>query len=780
MVNKKASTINTYPHDKLIMIMKALDNTSDAIGICDAGEHRIYQNKAFCDLFEFETADELQAAEGSSAIILCEKSKSEMSAIIKSGVSWIGELRMLTKRGRIFPAFGRIDAIKDENGKIIGFIEVFTDWTKCKQVEKELKTQNSKYSTLLQNLNGMVYHCRHNKKWTMEFISNGCSELTGYKPEELLEDSCLSFKDIILPKYHEYLSVKWETKLKNHDTFEEEYEIKTASGKIKWVLERGCGIFNKNKQLLHIEGYIFDITKRKKAEQRLQESKYKYMKLFDNAQIGLFRTRFADGLFLEANLQLVKMFGYDSRDELIEKVSIQDYYADKNIRSDIIPKLKEEGQLKNYETRFKKKDGSIWWAHFSANFDKEEGYIEGVCTDITKNKEAEAENKRLEERHLQTQKVEAIGRLAAGVAHDLNNLLTPILGYGEILMNNFSHDDTRKRHVNQIVQAGYRIRSLVRQLLAFGRKQTLEYRPLNLNNIIKEFEKLMRRTIREDIEFEIIMADDIETFKADIGQVEQVLMNLSVNAQDAMPEGGKLTIETAMIEMGEEDVLMHPGTQAGRYVSLIISDTGCGMDKETRELIFEPFFSTKGEQGTGLGLATVYGIVKQHRGNIWVYSEPGEGTSFKVYLPVSDEKYLEKKAPKESGKDLNGFETILLVEDNEQVRDICYTILKQNKYRVLIAKNGAEALEILESHKESVHLLLSDVIMPGMNGKELFIKATAKQPGIKVLYMSGYTDNIIAQHGVLDEGVQFIQKPFTFHGLATKIREVLEQTSPIL
>ncbi len=394
--------------------------------------------------------------------------------------------------------------------------------------------------------------------------------------------------------------------------------------------------------------------------------------------------------------------------------------------------------------------------------------------EISDRKQAEEEKARLEGQYRQAQKVEAIGRLAGGVAHDLNNLLVPILGYGEMLVDDFSPEDARRESARQIVNAGFRARNLVRQLLAFSRKQALEYRTLDLNKIIGGFEKLLRRTIREDIGIKIILSPDIRTIRADIGQIEQVIMNLAVNAQDAMPQGGKLILETAMAELDEEYAASRPGVQPGSYVMLAVSDTGCGMDEETCEQIFDPFYSTKGEQGTGMGLATVYGIVKQHGGNIWVYSESGKGASFKVYLPVSEETHIEKKTLKKAAEDTHGSETILLVEDNEKVRGFIYTILKRMGYTVLKAENGAEALPVLASHAGQVNLLLTDVVMPGMSGKALFAKAAEKHPDLKVLYMSGYTGNVIVHRGVLDEGIAFIQKPFPVKALAAKVREVLD------
>jgi PAS domain S-box-containing protein len=419
----------------------------------------------------------------------------------------------------------------------------------------------------------------------------------------------------------------------------------------------------------------------------------------------------------------------------------------------------------------KKKDGTLYTEEAVISPVRDESgqtlnYV-AIKRDIT-----EALN--LERQLLQAQKVEAIGRLAGGVAHDMNNLLTPILGYGELLVNDFDPGDRRRRSVEQILKAGYRSRDMVRQLLAFGRKQALEYHMMNLNKIIEEFEKLLRHTIRENITWKFIPSPGIPAIRADIGQIEQVIMNLVINAQDAMPDGGRLTIETTMVEIDDDYAATHQGVKPGKYAMLAVSDTGAGMDEETREHIFEPFFSTKGEKGTGLGLSTVYGIVKQHGGNIWVYSEPGKGTIFKVYLPISEEEPAEQRTGEESTGDLHGSETILLVEDNEQVREIGHSVLTQLGYAVLVAQRGSEALALMESQNSPVDLLITDVIMPGMNGKELFTKASEKQGGLKVLYMSGYTDDVIVHQGVLDKDAQFLQKPFTVKDLSAKVRYVID------
>jgi len=428
----------------------------------------------------------------------------------------------------------------------------------------------------------------------------------------------------------------------------------------------------------------------------------------------------------------------------------------------------------------KRKDGTLYTEDATLspvlNASKQVVSYVAVKRDMTEHLLSVKAKAELEQQFHQAQKLESVGRLAGGVAHDLNNLLSPILGFGELLLEDFGENDERKGSVKEIVDAGKRARNLVRQLLAFSRKQILEAKPIDLNRVLTQFEKLLRRTIREDIDLKIIPARSLPLIKADIGQLEQVIMNLAVNAQDAMPNGGSLNFETVVTELDEAYAALHEGVKPGPYVLLSVNDTGTGMDQETCKKIFEPFFTTKEkDKGTGLGLATVYGIVKQHGGNLRVYSEPGHGTTFKIYLPVSEETDEIKEMHALEPADLSGSETILVVEDSEQVRNLAKTVLKRKGYRVLVAENGKEALNVIEKHHGPVHLVLTDVVMPEMSGKELFHCISHRYPNVKLIYMSGYTNDVIAHKGVLDEGVHFIQKPFTVNALTAKVRKVLNQ-----
>ena len=387
---------------------------------------------------------------------------------------------------------------------------------------------------------------------------------------------------------------------------------------------------------------------------------------------------------------------------------------------------------------------------------------------------AEGEKKKIEEQLHHAQKMEAVGRLSGGIAHDFNNLLTIMIGHADLTLMIIPDDSPIRENILEIRKAAERAAALTRQILAFSRKQIIEPVVLNINTLILGVDKMLHRIIGEDIEMETLLCSDLGRVEVDPGQLEQVIMNLAVNARDAMAEGGKLTIETTNVELGREYAENHFAVVPGSYVMLAVSDTGVGMTEEVRSQIFDPFFTTKeAGRGTGLGLSTVYGIVKQANGHIWVYSEPGKGACFKIYLPrVRKSTHVPEDGQREPEL-LLGTETILLVEDEDQLRDMTLRILKRCGYTVLVAEGGDAALEIAEAYEKTIHLLLTDVVMPRMSGKAVAEQLKRLRPDAKVLFMSGYTGNAVVHHGVLDKGINFLQKPFTAKGLARRVREVL-------
>jgi PAS domain S-box-containing protein len=434
-----------------------------------------------------------------------------------------------------------------------------------------------------------------------------------------------------------------------------------------------------------------------------------------------------------------------------------------------------KGYNSEIEYRLIRADGQVIWVRDNARVQVQGNskIIYGVVGDITKSKQ-------LEEQFRQSQKMDALGKLASGVAHDFNNILTVILGHSEILLERTDCNASSRKDVEQIQQAGERAASLTRQLLAFSRQQMLQPRLLDLNAIVLNIEQMLRRLLGADIELVTILESRLKPVKADPGQIDQVILNLAINARDAMPKGGKLTIETANVYLDDTYVRQRVGVTAGLYMMLAVSDTGIGMDKETQSRIFEPFFTTKEPgKGTGLGLAMVHGIVNQSGGSIWVYSEVGKGTTFKVYLPQVIEAPASASPHQDSTESYGGSETILLVEDEDMVRELAHRVLLQNGYKILEAHQGEEAIQICEQYQAPIHLLLTDVVMPGkINGPQLAEQLVLQYPEVKILYMSGYTDKAIINHGLLGSDIPFLQKPFTPNALRRKVREVLGRKTP--
>ncbi len=517
----------------------------------------------------------------------------------------------------------------------------------------------------------------------------------------------------------------------------------------------------------------------RRAEEACRESEERYREIFNDAPIG-FHEIDRDGRIVRVNRAELEMLGCDTGEMLGKPV--WSFVVEEDLTRKItMARLEGDRSFhETFERTYRRKDGKTLQVLVKDQVIRDKGGritgIRSMMEDITERRRTEEALRKSEEQLRQWQRVEAIGRLAGGVAHDFNNLLTTIIGCTEDLIGDFDPDDRRLEGITEIHRAAQRATALTRQLLAFGRRQVLHPQVLNLNVVVEGMEPMLRRLIGEDLDFVTLLDPQIWPVKVDRGQIEQVLMNLAVNARDAMPGGGKVTIETANVELDEEYARSHVSAKPGAYAMLAISDTGCGMDKEIQSHLFEPFFTTKEKgKGTGLGLSMVYGIVKQSGGNIWAYSEPGQGTTFKIYFPSVQEK-TEATAESVSVPADNagrGVETILLVEDEESVRKMVGKILSGEGYTILEAAHGEEAIRICRSHKGPIHLLMTDVVMPRMSGRELAEKLRPLRKGMKVLYMSGYPDNTIVHHGVLDPHTAFLQKPFSLRALEQKVRDVL-------
>ncbi len=505
------------------------------------------------------------------------------------------------------------------------------------------------------------------------------------------------------------------------------------------------------------------------AQEGLRRSEINFRSLVTHAPYGVCRCD-SSGILLDVNPALVTMLGYETGAELVGQ-NLANLYSDSQQWFSLADSLRILQKFHGLAADWVRKDRTCINVRLSGRAFRDDGsaiFFELFAEDVT-------ERRALEQQLRQAQKMEAVGRLAGGIAHDFNNLLMVISGYSEFLLDRIGPDPALRGPAQEIANAAERATSLTRQLLAFSRKQMLAPKIVDLNGVVTESLKMLTRLIGEDIDLVMVAGAEIGAAKADPGQIEQVIMNLAVNARDAMPHGGNLTIETANVTLDEEYARLHAPVTPGKYVMLAISDTGVGMDAETQSHIFEPFFTTKGLKGTGLGLSTVYGIIKQSGGYIWVYSEPGKGTSFRIYLPrvSATGEAIAAEPTVAAAKPEQALGTILLVEDESNLRRLARQYLENQGYTVLEAADGAAAIEVSSAHSGPIHLLLTDVIMPGMNGRELAHRLSALRPEIKVLYMSGYTENAIAHNGTLEEGITLLQKPFTLPTLKAKVREKL-------
>ena len=521
-----------------------------------------------------------------------------------------------------------------------------------------------------------------------------------------------------------------------------------------------------------------DLTERRKAEHAKTEAEIKYRMIVEQvAAISYIAEPGVNGRWFYVSPQIESILGYTTEEWLENSENWLKF-----IHSDDHPAVQEaeqaglQGKSFQAEYRVMRKDGGTVWISDTAVItqgSENHPVMEGIMVDIS-------ERKLMEMQSQQARRMEAVGRLAGGIAHDFNNLLTIIKGYTELARQRTEGQTALRNDIERIDDASERAAALVRQLLAFSRKQVLQPKNLDLNGIVLSLEQLLRRLMGDDIRMQTELAADIGTIKADPSQIEQVLMNLVVNARDAMPHGGRLVVETCNAELDPAYASEHISVKPGKYVMLAVSDTGIGMSAETVAHIFEPFFTTKGGmRGTGLGLSTSYGIVKQSGGYIWVYSEPEKGTTFKVYLPRVDETAEPAAAVRSRTTPPKGTETILLVEDNESVRDLTETVLIAHGYKVFVTETPEHAQTVAAMPGADIQLVLTDVMMPSMSGRELVRKLTAKYPHLRVLYMSGYTDNVITSSGVLEPGLAFLQKPFTPALLAQKVREVLDSTASV-
>jgi PAS domain S-box-containing protein len=570
------------------------------------------------------------------------------------------------------------------------------------------------------------------------------------------------------------------------DNFSVEYRFRAQDGSWRWILGRGRAIERDNKgRAKRLLGTHVDVTQQRLSQEALLDSEAQFRAMFEVASVGIVQVEPRTGRLLRFNERFRDITGY-SREELLARDFRQLTHPDDRERDWMLFSAAARGETASFqnEVRYQRPDGSIVWVRLNAAFIRDAGgepvRTVGICEDITAQRRNEEEQEKLRTQLGQAQKMEAVGRLAGGVAHDFNNMLGIILGHADLALEQVNPADPLREDLLDIRKAAERSTNLTRQLLAFARKQTIAPQVLDLNHTVDAMLKMLGRLIGEDVDLSWRPAGGLWRVKMDPSQLDQILANLCVNARDAIAGVGRVTIETANLVFDDEYCSVHPDVPMGEFVMLAVSDNGCGMDQQTQDKLFEPFFTTKAPgKGTGLGLSTVYGIIMQNGGFINVYSEVGCGTTLKIYMPRSAGEHEPVRQDVTVVKNARGSETILLVEDDPTLLRMTILMLERLGYTILPAPHPQDALRLAHLRGCEIQLLLTDVVMPGMNGRQLAAELDRICPGLKVLYMSGYTANVIAHHGVLDPDVNFIQKPYTVHGLAAKLREVLDAAPPM-
>jgi len=737
------------------------------------------------------------------------------------------DLEVIRKDGT--KAFNEISVslIRDSEGKPIGFRGISRDVTERKRAEETLRESEDCYRDLVEFSQHLI--CTHDLRGQILSVNQEGAKLLGYEQRSLLNKN---IRDLLVPEVRDEFDTYLDT-IQKHGVAKGLMSLQTATGE-KRLWEYNNTLRTEGVTVPIVRAIAHDVTEHIRAEKAVTRLSQENAIMAEIGRI-ISSTLNIEEVYERFAEEVRKLIPFDRIVINVidtEKSTVSNVYmagkgiADRKVE-EIYP-LKGSGNAEmlrtqssfliqtedfnEYKDRF-----PMLLSTFQAGFrsimnvplfskgqvigglllrslkpytytDKDVRLAERVGNQIAgaianaqlfiERKRAEEERTALQEQLRQSQKMEAVGQLAGGIAHDFNNLLTVITGYSDMILRRLNQNDSMRGNAEEIQRAAEKAASLTRQLLAFSRKQMLQSKVLDLNNLVTNMDKMLQRLIGENIDLITLSAKDLGRIKADPGQIEQVLLNLVVNAKDAMPSSGKLTIEMANVELDENYARSHINVKPGCYVMLSVSDTGCGMPPEIREKIFEPFFTTKEKgKGTGLGLSTVYGIVKQSEGSIYVYSEPGRGTTFKIYFPRIEEVTESIEPGAKITKSFQGSETILLVEDEEMVRRLARTILQDNGYNVLEASNGEEALRIAQEHgAKQIHLMVTDVVMPRMSGRELADCLESVRPEMKVLYISGYTDDAIIRHGVLEQGMAFIQKPFTPDALVRKVRNVLDKS----
>ena len=726
-------------------------------------------NPAGLELFGYASREEMLSLNVATDIFAdASGRKAYFQKLEKDGYVKDFKLELKRKDGERITVLVTASAVRDNSGNTIAYQGIHRDITEREQKSEALREDLERLDLALQSANLGVWH--------LDIIKNRrdfdeqAFLLLGLDPETFT-GTHEEYLRVVHPDDHDKIKTALERSIEHNVPYASEYRVIWPDGSIHYIAGRGKIVRDEAGRAVKMHGIHWDITENKKAEEARAESEERFRRLIQNSNdiIDLLDEK---GVQKHISGPSERVLGYKP-EELAGKSASEFIHSDdlESVKKMFTELVQQPGAVRTVEYRHQHKNGK--WISLEAVGSNllHDPIVKAVVVNIRDI----SERNRLQEQLQQALKMEAIGRLAGGVAHDFNNILTVISGNVDLARIALNRADPLIRYLDNAMKASDSAASLTLQLLAFSRKQIIEPKILNLNDLVLNVRQMLVRLIGENIELNISLArEELGSVRIDPGQFEQVLVNLAVNARDAMPQGGKLVIETANITLDEIYCSDHAQAQPGNFVMLAVSDTGHGMSEDVKEHIFEPFFTTKNVgHGTGLGLATIFGIVKQSSGTIEVYSEVGNGTTFRICLPLVEkraEKLTKERLPVDI---LKGSETIMFVEDNSSVRQVGAMILNDLGYKTIEARNGDEALMLAERHTGQIHLLMTDIIMPGINGRELSERLTKLYPDMKILFTSGYTENIIVHHGILDSSLNFIGKPYSLQPLASKIREVL-------
>jgi len=760
------ATADRHDLESLRLLSTAIEQARETVVVTDRGGAIQYVNPAFTRMTGYPAEEAL----GRNPRILASGEHApdfyrRLWETILAGRSWSGEIVNRRKDGTLYTEEMSITPVCAGAGDITHFVAIKQDVSARKQVEAELR----RTQFIMDHIGDMILWVDVDG-WIL-YANEAAARSLGYAREELLE---LRVGDIDPALHSEGWRAAWESARQAKVLrFESSSLRKDGSTLATSVVVSHLNFRGRDYQC----AVVRDITDAKAAEERLRAAQERLRNILEHST-NLFYSHTPDHRLTYVSPQARHFFGCDPEEAMVRWM---DFLTDHPVNAAAVEAteraIRTGERQPPYEVQLRTRAGRTLWVEVNEAPVRRDGRVEevvGSLTDITARKEAERQREMIEERMRMSQRLEAVGQLAGGVAHDFNNLLSVINGYGEMLLGSFAEADPRRARIEEIVAAGRRAVGLTGQLLAFSRRQIAEPRVVDLNALIGETEKILRRLIGDDIVLDFARGPGLGHVRIDPVHLDQVLINLAVNARDAMPGGGTLRIETANAEVGTDFARLHPPTEPGRYVVLSMTDTGTGMDTETQQHAFEPFYTTKGTgKGTGLGLATVYGIVKQSGGYVWIESATGKGTCFRIYLPLVEAACdpIPAAAPDSI---VGGSETILVVEDNAPLRDLVRDLAQELGYSVLSAANGQEAIEVAARHPGQIDLMLTDVIMPGMSARELARALRAGHPDLKVLYMSGYSHDVLGSRNALDPDVRLIAKPIGRVRLAGALRQVLD------